>query len=136
HDRQCTVTGMDETSADPGAVRLVQSADRDRYEALDGADVVAVLAYEDEDPPVGDRGARVRDLRSAVVAPERSGAGIGSAVVRFALDDISARGVHVRPTCWFGWGWIERHPEYADRRETNGEQTYGQTDDQTDEEGR
>src|SRR5699024_1963941 len=118
------------------AVRLVHNADRDRYEALDGADVVAVLAHEDEDPPVGDRGARVRDLRSTVVAPERSGAGIGSAVVRFALDDIRALGMQVRPTCWFVRGWIERHPEYADLLETTGEQSDGQTDDQTDEEGR
>ena len=130
------MTGMDETSADPGAVRLVHNADRDRYEALDGADVVAVLAHEDEDPPVGDRGARVRDLRSTVVAPERSGAGIGSAVVRFALDDIRALGMSVRPTCWFVKGWIERHPEYADLLESAGDENGDRTDDLTDEEGR
>lgn len=112
---------MDETSAGPGAVRLVHDDDRDRYEALDGDEVVAVLAHEDEDAPAGDGaalGVRVRDLRSTVVAPDRSGAGIGSAIVRFALDDIRSLGMTVRPTCWFVRGWIERHPEYADLLES------------------
>lgn len=108
---------MDETSAGPGAVRLVHDDDRDRYEALDGEAVVAVLAYGDAEASDGDGGAlglTVRDLRSTVVAPDRSGAGIGSAIVRFALDDIRGQGLHVRATCWFARGWIERHPEYAD----------------------
>ncbi|WP_345078124.1 GNAT family N-acetyltransferase [Brachybacterium paraconglomeratum] len=114
---------MDETSAGPGAVRLVHDEDRDRYEALDGDELVAVLAYGDEDlsPDSGDGGAlgvRVRDLRSTVVAPERSGQGIGSAIVRYALDDIRGQGLKVRPTCWFTRGWIGRHPDYADLLET------------------
>jgi uncharacterized protein len=111
---------MDETSAGPGAVRLVHDDDRDRYEALDGDEVVAVLAHEDEEPatPGDGPGARVRDLRSTVVAPDRSGVGIGSAIVRFALEDIRGQGMKVRPTCWFVRGWIERHPEYADLLET------------------
>ncbi|AXK44786.1 GNAT family N-acetyltransferase [Brachybacterium saurashtrense] len=112
---------MDETSAGPGAVRLVHDDDRDRYEALDGDEVVAVLAHGDEDLPAPDGeslGLRVRDLRSTVVAPDRSGIGIGSAIVRFALEDIRAQGMRVRPTCWFVRGWIERHPEYADLLES------------------
>lgn len=108
---------MDETSAGPGAVRLVHDEDRDRYEALDGDELVAVLAYGDEDLPPGagdGLGVRVRDLRSTVVAPERSGQGIGSAIVRFALDDIRGQGLRARPTCWFAKGWIDRHADYAD----------------------
>jgi predicted GNAT family acetyltransferase len=73
---------------------------------------VAVLAFEDE--------GSVRDLRSTVVAPDRSGRGIGSAIVRFALEDSRTRGMRVRPTCWFVRGFIERHPEYADLLETPG----------------
>ncbi|MDN5600045.1 MAG: GNAT family N-acetyltransferase [Brachybacterium sp.] len=121
---------MDEISAEPDAVRLVHNADRDRYEALDGDEVVAVLAHEDEDPPAGDGeglGVGVRDLRSTVVAPERSGAGIGSAIVRFALDDIRSLGMRVRPTCWFVRGWIERHHEYADLLEPTGHEAKGET---------
>lgn len=112
---------MDETSAGPGAVRLVHDDDRDRYEALDGEELVAVLAHGDEQVPPGQGdglGLTVRDLRSTVVAPERSGQGIGSAIVRFALDDIRGQGMRVRPTCWFVKGLIERHPEYADLLES------------------
>ncbi|MGO1257402.1 MAG: GNAT family N-acetyltransferase, partial [Brachybacterium sp.] len=76
-----------------------------------------VLAYGDEDLPPGagdGLGVQVRDLRSTVVAPERSGQGIGSAIVRYALDDIRGQGLNIRPTCWFVKGWIDRHPDYAD----------------------
>jgi predicted GNAT family acetyltransferase len=103
---------MDETSADQGAVRLVHDDDRDRFAAYEGETVVAVLAFEDE--------GGVRDLRSTVVAPDRSGRGIGSAIVRFALEDSRARGLKIRPTCWFVRGYVERHPEYADLLETPG----------------
>ncbi|HJC70227.1 GNAT family N-acetyltransferase [Brachybacterium sp. EE-P12] len=103
---------MDETSADQGAVRLVHDDDRDRFAAYEGETVVAVLAFEDE--------GAVRDLRSTVVAPDRSGRGIGSAIVRFALEDSRARGLSIRPTCWFVRGYVERHPEYADLLETSG----------------
>lgn len=106
------MTGMDETSAGPGAVRLVHDDDRDRYVALDGETVVGVLYYGDDTPGPPERPA-VRDLRSTVVAPDRGGRGVGSALVRFALEDIRARDLSVRPTCWFVRGWIERHPEFA-----------------------
>src|SRR5699024_8083786 len=48
HGRQCSVTGMDDSSAGPGAVRLLHDDDRDRYEALEDDAVVAVLYYGDE----------------------------------------------------------------------------------------
>ena len=101
---------MDETSADQGAVRLVHDDDRDRFAAYEDGAVVAVLAFEDE--------GSVRDLRSTVVAPERSGRGIGSAIVRFALEDSRERGLSIRPTCWFVRGYVERHPEFADLLES------------------
>lgn len=111
------MTGMDETSAGPGAVRLVHDDDRDRFEALDGEAVIAVLAHEDE-APVADGARPVRDLRSTVVAPEHGGRGIGSSIVRFALDHTREQGMSVRATCWFVAGWIQRHPEYQDLLET------------------
>lgn len=101
---------MEPSSGGPGAVRLRHDDDRDRYEALDGSEVVGVLYYGDEPPGAPE----VRDLRSTIVAPERSGQGIGSALVRFALDDIRPRGLRVRPTCWFAQGWIDRHADYVD----------------------
>ncbi|WP_193107230.1 GNAT family N-acetyltransferase [Brachybacterium sp. FME24] len=113
---------MDETSAGPGAVRLVHDDDRDRYKAMDGSEVVGVLYYGDEATDPGATGTDVtrvvRDLRSTVVAPDRSGHGVGSALVRLALDDAREHELRVRATCWFVRGWIQRHPEYADLLET------------------
>ncbi|MHB1212272.1 MAG: GNAT family N-acetyltransferase [Candidatus Nanopelagicales bacterium] len=42
------------------------------------------------------------------------GQGIGSALARYALDDVRAQGTRrVLPACPFIKGWIRRHPEYA-----------------------
>ena len=50
------------------------------------------------------------------VKPAFEGQGVGSAVTRFALDDIRANRpeLKVLPLCPFTKGWIQRHPEYAD----------------------
>lgn len=43
------------------------------------------------------------------------GQGVGSALVRWALDDVRRRGsLTVVPQCPFVRGYIEKHPEYAD----------------------
>jgi predicted GNAT family acetyltransferase len=42
------------------------------------------------------------------------GQGVGSALARFALDDVRGRDLSVLPLCPFVKGWIERHREYAD----------------------
>lgn len=107
---------MDETSAGPGAVRLVHDDDRDRFVALLDDALVGVLAYGDEPsgPDRPDAHSIVRDLRSTVVSPEHGGRGVGSALVRFALEDVRARGYRVTATCWFARGWIDRHPEFSD----------------------
>lgn len=122
--------GMEHSSGGPSAggqgVHLVHDADRDRYEALDGTEVVAVLYYADEPPAEG--GPTVRDLRSTVVAPERNGEGLGSLLVRHVLDEARAQGLKVRPTCWFVEGWIGRHPEYADLLEPAPGQTSSEDD--------
>lgn len=97
--------------AAPDEDRLVHDPDRDRYELLRGETVLAVLGYVDE--PDGSGGV-VRDLRSTIVSPEHGGEGLGSRLVRFALDDVRAHGHRVVATCWFAAGWIERHPDYAD----------------------
>jgi len=43
------------------------------------------------------------------------GHGVGSALARFALDDVRRVGTHqVLPLCPFIKSWIGKHPEYAD----------------------
>lgn len=48
------------------------------------------------------------------VDPAYEGRGVGSALARFALDDMRAKGKHVLPVCPFIKGWIGKHPDYAD----------------------
>jgi predicted GNAT family acetyltransferase len=44
----------------------------------------------------------------------REGEGLGSVLVRGALDRIRADGKTVIPTCPFTAAYIQRHPEYVD----------------------
>ena len=47
------------------------------------------------------------------VDPAFEGQGIGSAIARFALDQLLAGGTRkALPVCPFIKGWIQRHPEY------------------------
>lgn len=48
------------------------------------------------------------------VPKELENRGIGSALVKFALEDIRARGLKVVPVCPFVAAYIKRHPEWAD----------------------
>lgn len=48
------------------------------------------------------------------VLPGHEGGGVGSALVRYALDDVRARGLRALAVCPFVLGWIRRHPDYAD----------------------
>src|SRR5690625_7346445 len=58
----------------------------------------------------------------------------GSALVRFALDDVRRRGLMARPTCWFVRGWIQRHRVYADLlAEPSRERTQADPDDERNE---
>ena len=78
-----------------------------RYEAhLDG-ELAGFAAYDLTD--------RVIVFTHTEVEPEFEGHGVGSALARFALDDVRATGTHrVLALCPFIKGWIEKHPEYAD----------------------
>jgi predicted GNAT family acetyltransferase len=48
------------------------------------------------------------------VPPELGGKGIGSKLVRGALDQVRARKLRVVAKCPFVKAYIEKHPEYAD----------------------
>jgi predicted GNAT family acetyltransferase len=48
------------------------------------------------------------------VAPALRGRGIGSALVRGALEAARSRGLKVVARCAFVSGYLARHPEYAD----------------------
>ena len=46
------------------------------------------------------------------VDPQHEGQGVGSALARYALDDVKAKGGTIVPICPFIAGWVDRHPEY------------------------
>jgi predicted GNAT family acetyltransferase len=77
-----------------------------RYEIRDGDRLLGQAAYERRGNQVVFTHTEVDD------STEYSG--LGSWLVRGALDDVRAHGRTVVPMCPFVRGWIERHQEYGD----------------------
>lgn len=77
-----------------------------RYVLRVGGDEAGTLTYS-----VG--GDRVV-LEHTVVDRTRREKGLGSQLVRYALDDVRAAGRRVVPQCPFVRSYVEGHPEYAD----------------------
>ena len=77
-----------------------------RYEALVDGAVAGYAEYR--------LGERTIIFTHTVVQPAFEGRGIGSRLVRFALDDARARGLKVRPQCPFFAKYIATHAAYAD----------------------
>ena len=48
------------------------------------------------------------------VPPELGGKGVGSRLVKGALDQVRAAGLKVIPRCPFVKAYIDKHPEYGD----------------------
>ena len=85
-------------------VRDVPEADR--FEIRDGERVLGVAAYERRGDTIV--------FTHTEVDPDAGQPGLGSTLVRTALDEVRSRGGKVIPLCPFVRGWIERHAEYAD----------------------
>lgn len=85
---------------------VADAPDRERYEATDGSTVAGFAAYQ-----------RARGLvvfTHTEVDPSYEGKGVGSSLVRGALDDVRAQALAVLPLCPFVKGWIAKHPDYQD----------------------
>ncbi|MBI3199033.1 MAG: N-acetyltransferase [Rhodospirillales bacterium] len=78
-----------------------------RYE-LDTEHGVAIAVYRQQ----GDR----LVFTHTEVPPASEGKGIGSRLVRAALDDAHRRGFKIVPACSFVAAFVHRHPEYDDAR--------------------
>ena len=78
----------------------------DRFEIRDGERVLGVAAYQ--------RRGDTLVFTHTEVDPDAGQSGLGSTLVRTALDEVRSRGGSVVPRCSFVAGWIERHPDYAD----------------------
>jgi uncharacterized protein len=80
--------------------------DAGHYEVRAGDRVLGLAAYQR-------RGGQVVFTHTEV-DPDAEGSGIGSTLVRGALDDVRARELRAVPLCPFVRAWIDRHPDYAD----------------------
>ena len=80
--------------------------DDSRYEIRDGDRRLGLAAY-------ARRGDQVVFTHTEV-DPDAGQSGLGSTLVRAALDDVRSKGGTVVAQCSFVRGWIERHPEYQD----------------------
>lgn len=67
----------------------------------------AVLAYDKKEDGT-------LDLHHTSVPPSLEGQGVGSQLVRYAIDYARAEGVKIIPTCNFVRSWLDRHPDQSD----------------------
>ncbi len=77
-----------------------------RYEALRDGELVGIVRYRIEPGVVV--------LVHTEVDEAVEGTGVGSQLVRGALDDLRVRGVGLVPVCPFVAAYLRRHPEYGD----------------------
>jgi uncharacterized protein len=97
---------MSETSQQPQLTVRDNSEER-RFEAVDETGVVAGFAsYRRREGQV--------TFTHTVVDDAFEGRGVGSTLVRAALDAVRDEGVRVVPQCPFVASYIDKHPEYAD----------------------
>lgn len=87
-------------------VRVVHNPEAARYEGWLDGELAGFAEYQLTDEMI---------VFTHTEVDERfEGRGVGSAIARFALDDVRADGSRsVMPLCPFIKGWIARHPDYA-----------------------
>ncbi len=86
--------------------QVLDMPERSRYEVRVGDETAGHLTYHDSD------GARV--LTHTVIGDAFGGRGLGSALVRGALDDIRGRRRTVVPVCTFVQRFLDRHADLRD----------------------
>jgi predicted GNAT family acetyltransferase len=87
-----------------GPVR--DNADLHRYEITDGDELGAFTEYELH--------GTVADFVHTETLSGHEGRGLGTTLVRAALDDARRRGWQVRPFCPFVRAFIAKHPDYVE----------------------
>jgi uncharacterized protein len=92
--------------SDRAPVTVSDDREKSRFEAVDESGVVAgFAAYRRE----GDRVV----FTHTEVDDAFEGRGVGSVLVRAALDAVREEGLRVVAECPFVRSYVERHPEYA-----------------------
>lgn len=84
-------------------VDVTHDPDSGRFTAMIDDTTVGRLRYREDD-------SRGWTMYSTVVDPDQSGRGIGTELVRVAVETARQQGRAINPTCWFVAEWIERNP--------------------------
>jgi predicted GNAT family acetyltransferase len=87
--------------------RVTDVADQQRFEITDEEGTVLGVAEYRRRPGVV-------VFTHTEVDPRQEGHGIGSTLVREALDAVRASGDRIEPLCPFVRAFVEEHPEYGD----------------------
>jgi predicted GNAT family acetyltransferase len=89
-------------------VEVQNNPEESRYDALLDGELAGVAVYVLQ-------GADSIIFTHTEVDERFEGKGVGSALARFALDDVRRTGERrVVPRCAFIKGWIDKHPDYQD----------------------
>lgn len=86
-------------------ITLADNPDQNRYEARIGGVLAGFSVYRLTTDQI--------TFVHTEVDPKFEGKGVGSAIARYALDDVQTTGGRsVLPECPFIQAWIDRHPDY------------------------
>lgn len=88
------------------ATEVTDAPDRSRYEIREDGALLGFAAYRRSDGRIV--------FTHTEIEPGNEGKGVGSTLVRRALDDVRARELPVEARCPFVSGWMAKHPEYLD----------------------
>lgn len=92
-------------NVDPSDISVRDNPEAGRFEArVQGQ--VAVAEYRRTDGQIV--------FTHTEVPPELQGQGVGSELVRYALEQAREQGLRVVPECAFVAGYIREHPEYRE----------------------
>ena len=98
-------------------VSVREARQRSRFEVLVDDEVVGFVVYHEEDGRVA--------FPHTEVEPQHEGNGLGSELVRVALDTARARGQQVLPYCRFVSRYIAKNPDYLDLVPDHERATFG-----------
>ena len=87
-------------------VSVQDDPERSRFEIRVGDELAGFAAYR--------RHGEVSEFTHTEIDDAFEGQGLGSRLIRAALDETRAAGRQVRPYCPFVRAFIEKHPEYTD----------------------
>ena len=90
------------------------NADEARYEIYKDGTQIGITEYRIL--PARNTAPPVALFHHTLIRPRDRNQGNGERLVAAALDDVRARGLKVRATCWYVDQFLVEHPAYADLR--------------------